>query len=442
MRFNEFNLSETFLFTKAGDSKYYDIVNDLINKGHQFELGADGNSGLFVVNKGQTLRSNTQQLNGKGSIKDKNGDEVSITQIKANQLYRSTNLITLAGGRASNKDKEDMLVKPSHIFPDGRFSATKVFDAVTNNSVLKGTDYGQIVIQLANEIQLGKIPDMSQVPKQFITGIRDFAGEYLGVLALLKGTANFPTRDKWFEHLGVTSLDDIELFFPAKSNNPLADSIGYFQNKETGNSILVSSKGAKGAAPSIDGLKIPERLESSNAYKTVIQFIKILQTQGTAFTQPFYAINHINEIAPEKISREIRKMLPFTEEDMEELFGRNKAKISKNDLKIFSTKFRNFAKNYNINSKISVAGFIQYEIKKEIKRLVNDENLFPEFEPLAREILQENFIQIYANVKDKKLVFDVLWPNKNMATGKITIETKYGANQAAQGKMSFNVANK
>jgi len=39
------------------------------------------------------------------------------------------------------------------------------------------------------------------------------------------------------------------------------------------------------------------------------------------------------------------------------------------------------------------------------------------------------------------LIFDVVWPNKEMATGKITIETKYGAKQAAQGKMSFNVAN-
>jgi hypothetical protein len=442
MRYQDFKLSESFLFKQASDSKYFSIVNDLINKGHEFELGKDGAAGIFVINKGQTVTNNTQLLNGNGHKIDADGNKVSVNQIKANELYKSSELITAAGGRASVKDKEGMLVKPSHIFPDGRFTAGKVFDAVIKNSVLKGTDYGQMVIQIAKEIQLGQIPNTSQIPENFVTGIRDYAGEYLGVLALLKGTANFPTRDKWLEHLGVTSLDDVELFFPAKSNNPLADSIGYFQNKQTGNSILVSSKGAKGAAPSIDGLKIPERLESSPSYKTIIEFIKTLQTKGSAFTQPFYAINYINEMNPEKISPEFRKILPITEDEMEELAARNKAKLDTGDLKLFSAKFRNFAKRYNIKLGMPVAGFIQYAVKKEIKRLVNDENIFPQFEPMAREILQENFIQIYANVKGNKLVFDVLWPNKEMATGKITIESKYGANQAAQGKMSFNVANK
>ena len=274
MRYSDFKF-ETILFNKSSDTKYYSIINNLIEKGYTFELGPNGEKGTFIINKGQKLSSNTQILNGKGVKIDDAGNEVSINQIKANELHRSSEIITLAGGRAGVKDKEDLKVKPSHIFPDGRFSANKVFNAVIENSVLKSTDYGQMVIQIAKQIQLGQAPDMSQIPKEFITGIRDYAGEYLGVLALLKGTANFPTRDKWLEHLGVMSLDDVELFFPKKSNNPLADSIGYFQNKETGNSILVSSKGAKGAAPSIDGLKIPEELRSSNSYQSVIQFIEI-----------------------------------------------------------------------------------------------------------------------------------------------------------------------
>lgn len=440
MRYSDFKF-ETILFNKSSDTKYYSIINNLIEKGHTFELGPNGEKGTFIINKGQKLSSNTQILNGKGVKVDDAGNEVSINQIKANELYRSSEIITLAGGRAGVKDKEDLKVKPSHIFPDGRFSANKVFNAVIENSVLKSTDYGQMVIQIAKQIQLGQDPDMSQIPKEFITGIRDYAGEYLGVLALLKGTANFPTRDKWLEHLGVMSLDDVELFFPKKSNNPLADSIGYFQNKETGNSILVSSKGAKGAAPSIDGLKIPEELRSSNSYQSVIQFIETLQTKGSAFTQPFYALNFINEVAPEKISPNFRKILPISEDEMEDLYNFNKSKITINDLKLFSAKFRNFIKKYDIKSNLPVAGVIQYYVKQEIKRLVNDENVFPEFEPLAREILQKNFIQIFANVKGNKLVFDVVWPNKEMATGKITVETKYGANQAAQGKMSFNVAN-
>jgi hypothetical protein len=440
MRYRDFKF-ETLLFQKSSDKKYYDVINDLINSGYTFNLGPEGQNGTFVIDKGQEIYSNTQTLNGKGYQLNQANEKVSINQIKANQLHRSSEIIALAGGRARTADKEKLQLKPSHIFPDGRFPASEVFDAVINNSVLKNTDYGQMVIEIAKQIQLGQNPDMSQIPKQFVEGIRDYAGEYLGVLALLKGTANFPTRDKWLEHLGVTSLDNIELFFPAKSNNPLADSIGYFQNKKTGNSILVSSKGAKGAAPSIDGLKIPVELDRSNSYASVIGFIRTLQQKGSAFTQPFYDLNYIHEIDPEKIHVSFRDILPVTEDEMESLFNYFKSGITLSDVKLLPTKFRNFIKNYNFKSTHPVAGVIQYYFKQEIKTLVNNENVFPEFEPLAREILQKNFIQIFANVKNNKLIFDVVWPNKEMATGKITIETKYGANQAAQGKMSFNVAN-
>lgn len=440
MRYRDFKF-ETLLFNKSTDKKYYDIITDLINKGHTFELGPEGQSGIFVIDKGQEIYSNTQTLKGEGYKLNQENEKEPINQIKANELYRSSEIITLAGGRAKVKDKEGLKLKPSHIFPDGRFPASKVFDAVINNSVLKSTDYGQMVIEIAKQIQLGQNPEMSQIPKQFVEGIRDFAGEYLGVLALLKGTANFPTRDKWLEHLGVTSLDNIELFFPAKSNNPLADSIGYFQNKETGNSILVSSKGAKGAAPSIDGLKIPVELDKSNSYQDVIGFIRTLQEKGSAFTQPFYALNYIHEIDPEKIHVSFRDILPITEDEMASLFGYFRSGITIHDVKLLPTKFRRFIKHYRFKSTHPVAGIIQYYFKQEIKALVNNENVFPEFEPLAREILQKNFIQIFANIKNNKLIFDVVWPNKEMATGKITIETKYGANQAAQGKMSFNVAN-
>ena len=440
MRFNEFKIEETFLFRSSSDQKYFKIINDLISQGHEFEIGANGELGTIVFNKGQELSSNTQILYGKGTMKNANGVEEEITQLKANKLHKHSDIINLAGGRSSVSNKEKLLLKPSHIFPDGRFPAEKVFDAVINNDVLKSTDYGVMVIDIATQIKQGKTPDVSSIPDEFVKGIRDFAGEYLGVLALLNNTANFPTRSKWFEHLGVANLSDIDLFFPAKSNNPLADSIGYFQNEKSGNSILVSSKGGKGAAPSIDNLKIPKDLENSNQYALEVNFIKTLQTKGTAFTQPFYALNFLYKHFPQEISPELIPSLPFDESEILKIKDWFDKKIPLTAAHKLDKKYQSILKlSNNKNGNAPIGGVIQYTIKKELKRLINQEKILSNFESLAREILQTNFIQIYANVKDNKLVFDVLWPNKDMATGIITIESKYGVNQSAQGKMSFNV---
>jgi hypothetical protein len=57
---------------------------------------------------------------------------------------------------------------------------------------------------------------------------------------------------------------------------------------------------------------------------------------------------------------------------------------------------------------------------------------------MAREILQKNFIQIFARPKGDKLTFDVLWPNKDMATGKIELYNKSAAT-GIKGKLSFSV---
>ena len=63
----------------------------------------------------------------------------------------------------------------------------------------------------------------------------------------------------------------------------------------------------------------------------------------------------------------------------------------------------------------------------------------PTFEPLAREILQHNFIQIFARPNGTQLGFDVLWPNKELATGKITLYSKSSSTEPGKAKLSFSV---
>ena len=226
----------------------------------------------------------------------------------------------------------------------------------------------------------------------------------------------------------------------------MADSIatGQFKNKKTGNTILVSSKGGKGAAPSIDNLKIPENLVNSDEYRLEVGFIKTLQEKGTAFSQPFYALNYLYKHFPKSISGEIVEVLPFDESEIKEVREWFDESLPLQDYrKQMYKKYRPILKlSRNKNPDAPIGGIIQYELKLELKRLINSVGVLPKFEPLAREILQTNFIQIFADIKSDKLVFEILWPNKEMATGKITVETKYGIGQSAQGKMSFNVGRK
>ena len=433
MRFDEFRLVEARL-GKVTDDKYLPNVNQaLASPNPVLQVGIQGEKTL-KADPGQKVSSRSDRITG--TLVNPDGSEKENAAVAVSGLFKPDEW---SGGRAS---KEKLLLKPSHIFPNGKFGAEKVFDAVIKNQVLQSTDYGKMVIKMAEEIRSGKNASFVDVPKEFQKAIQDYAGEYLGVLALLKGTANFPTRKEWLAHLGVNNLNQIELFFPEAVSNPLADSIGYFKNEQTGNSILVSSKGKDGAAPSMDGLKIPDNLRTDE-YANTIKFVETMQTQGTAFSQPFYGINALNEIGVE-MPDYLRSLVPFGDDDINQILKWFKDKsFTKSRMNELPKEYQRLLQaniKGNIKDNVPLGGMIQYAIKTEIKNMINVQKVLPNFEPMAREILEQNFVQIHAEIRSGALEFDVLWPNKEMGKGKITIETKYGSAAASQGKMSFKVA--
>lgn len=444
MRYNEIKLVESTLFKKQSDMKYFDTVNSLIAAGQTFALGAQGTDGTFIVNKGQKITSNTQLLNGEGML----GTE-EVMSIKANQLYKSPQIINLGAGReadavTSSATKEVHIVKPSQIFKDEKFNATQVFDEVISNPVLKDSEIGQEIIKMAESISSGTLPEFKSLPKPFQPAIRDYAGEYLGVLALIKGIANFPTRDAWFNHLGVDDLSKVQIYFPPESNNPLGDSEGYFQNTETGNMILISSKGGKkGAPPSLNGLKIPENLRTPE-YEADIKLIEILQN-ANAISQPFLGMNAIMETAPESVPEVVKDIGIVSDETIAKLkLLMNGKQYTKADYtKVLEPKFVKLIDAYlnvgRVNDRATPGGMVHYAYNKAVLEAVNEKNAMPTFEPLAREILQHNFIQIFARPNGTQLGFDVLWPNKELATGKITLYSKSSSTEPGKAKLSFSV---
>lgn len=435
MRYSDFKLIEG-VFGKATDDKYLPAINQILQKPDaQFPVGKQGERGILIPNPGQQVSARSDRI--EGTI---DGEEASVL---VSTLFKSDEIKQLAGGKVSSK--ESYAIKPSDIFADERFPAKQVFAEVINNPKLQEQEIGKVIIDMAKQIQAGDDPQFKNIEPEFKSAVRDYAGEYLGVLSLLKGTANFPTRKEWLKHLGVSSIDSIFINFPQQSNFALGDSIGSFENAETGNMILISSKGGKmGAPPSLNSLKIPENLEGSERYAAEIKFVQIMQG-ASAVMQPFLGINELFNAAPESVNETVRSVLPLSEQDMQELESfMDKKQYTKNDWKKLPKKYHPLIKLIDktfarFSETATPGGLIHYIMTRDIINAVNERNAFPEFESMAREILQKNFIQIFARPKGAILGFDILWPNVEMATGKVKLYSKASANDPKKAKMSFSV---
>lgn len=450
MRYNDLKIVEAGIGTKPENQKYIEPLNNLLANGTPLVVGIKGDKGTLQPDPNQTV--NNLQDKVKGTI---DGDPV---EVKVSILFKSQELkleLARVEAIAKGKDpdavkttssKEAYAVKPSDIFADERFPAKQVFNEVINNPKLQEQEIGKVIIEMAKEIQDGNDAQFKNIQKEFQSAIRDYAGEYLGVLALIRGTANFPTRKEWLKHLGVSNIDSIFINFPTQSNFALGDSIGSFENAETGNMILISSKGGKmGAPPSLNSLKIPDNLKGSPRYEQVVDFVETMQGASAA-EQPFLGINKLFEIAPESINETVRNVLPLSAQDISTLTNEymNPSHNKDDWPTVLDEKYhplvRLVDKTYHKYKETATpGGLIHYIITRDIINAVNERNAMPEFESMAREILQKNFIQIFARPKGAVLGFDILWPNVEMATGKVKLYSKASSNEPKKAKMSFSV---
>jgi len=89
--------------------------------------------------------------------------------------------------------------------------------------------------------------------------------------------------------------------------------------------------------------------------------------------------------------------------------------------------------SYKINS--NVGDFIM-QCTYAITNGVNKRGAFPNFEPMAKEILGMNFMQIWTSVKSKGMTFRVLWPAK--IDGEVELWSNSSQNEM-NGRMGFRI---
>lgn len=378
----------------------------------------------------------------KGSLKARTttGEEISLSKLAKTTDFGGA--AVAKGQEATAGGKEGLIVKPSQIgITDKDIPAENFYEVITKNKVLNSTDYGKVIQNLAEYIvsdEYVMLPEeyQSKEKEKVRKAIVDYAGEYLGVLALLYDRSRFPRKAQFQEWLGA-DIGQLTLNFPSKANTNLADSYAVIKNPNTSHTLNISSKGTGGgAAPAISGLKVPEHVRSDPNFDSAVKFIDICQKEGT-LQQAFTAMDLIYSINPKAIDSKWHKFLPFSSKSS------NLPELCKQS--IMSGKTKNpigLPEKYQplvagVGGGGTEGGKVIYSIKKEVADAVNNKNGIPNFGDAVLQILEMNFIQQYTDYKGGELTFATQWPAK--LDGKISVENKSSSTEPTAGGFSFKL---
>ena len=451
---------------------YYDqrpqIFSDLIRSKHEFTkkdgskivLDPSQADQVYNILSAELEKKNKGKPTRTGSLPLKTADGGSIP---SGQLVKDTAIAGARGGASREKEKAAASIQPSGFFgmkqvaktglpgaegdvPDmaayieaGAFKAGDLYNKIVNNPKLSEMDpsMAQAVVTAAEEIKGGQPASVPNLSKHEIAAFRDYATEYLGILALITGgeAVNFPKSDAFYKHLekmGSKDLSDLMLYFPKDTGNPLADSMALVTN--AGKAMMISSKGGstgKGAAPSLDSLEIPKYLKQgrrATAYKETIDFIETAQ-KSSGFLQPFELAN--------LLSADVMPIAGTFSEgfDLEKLNSAFKSKKLSPEVR----DYLKLNKVYERSGKMATGaplGKLRYYVAAELMDAVNRKNALPNFQSAVLEILGYNFIQLNTKPTGGKFVTTANWPAK--VDGRVTLENKYGAGSTS-GKLSWKL---
>jgi len=284
------------------------------------------------------------------------------------------------------------------------------------------------VKQIAKEIDSGNLPIIPKLSTPELNNIQNYGFEYLGVQELVKGVADFPNSDAFYEHVGM-DIGELLLYFPKSSGNPLADSYALV-NQQTHNNIGISSKGAGGGAPSsINGLKLSPAMRKLIGKDPAITLIDVIQNT-TPWKQPFIAVNWINERFPGSMGK-LEKFLPFSDEFLGwcEIVWSNQKSGVPGTIEEIPRKYRPLYNLVQASINKRVENPLFYDVRYYVKDILHTairSGAVPNFNKRMLELLGENFVVLQTEKAGKpgvgKFVTHVHWPSK--VGGTVTFEHK------------------
>lgn len=317
--------------------------------------------------------------------------------------------------------------------------AGNLYNVIMSNKVLDSAgELGKAIKQAATDMNNGQEPIIKQYDESIQRKIAIDAGEYLGVLAMVNDIADFPKKAAFLNFLKSPDFNNLSLIFPGEQNSPLGDSYGV-QNAETGHNIIISSKGGKGstatgAAPSLSGLRASiEKRKAKIRRGNGLDFINHIIEVSPTSAQGFAGINWIANNYPEAVPEKYRKLVPFTSEDVKQVLNnirtKNTSPIPKKFLPLISAPSIQASKGAD-------GGKLVYVVTKDLVDTINS-GIIKNFRTTVLELLDENFVQIFARIIGGKLTTKVLWPGK--VDGNVALHTKISPGEPGKAGLSFKV---
>ena len=375
------------------------------------------------------------------TLKTTDGDTVKNTQMLKTVEFGSkeSQTIRLKGSDIFDTEKQDLKDfgnSINDVLRAGGFPAADMYSKIADNpKVQQLGQIGDAVILMARQANSGQVPEFpAGLSKEERKAIELYASEYLGVLGLLTGATKFPDRKQFNEFLG-TDLNDMIMFFPKDSANPLADSFSVV-NDETGHALKISSKAAgKGAPPSLSSIKLPADVRQE--YPEVAGFYDLAtDPRITAFTQPFAMMNWLHENVPDAVPAEYEPLLPFTSETVNtaQQSYRTKSPMPRNLMRVFDRRLSDRVRAGDSTD----GGKAWYAVITDVMTAVNDQDAVPGFQKAVIRSLGHNFVQLYTEQKGDRLETTAFWPAK--IKGQAILKSKGSSKDPVGNKISVEVS--
>lgn len=411
-------------------------------KGRKPFTTVDGNEVVIDPREAKRFLDLRAQDMFRGNLKARqtDGEEIALSKLAKTKDFGGA--APTAGQAPSTAGKEALLVKPGQIgIVDKDYPAEDFYEVIATNPTLASTDYGQVIQQLAKYIVSGEyvmLPEeyRGASKEKVRKAIVDYAGEYLGVIALIYNRTRFPKKAQFQQWLGA-EINEITLNFPSKANNNLADSFATLTNSATSHTLNISSKGTGGgAAPAISGLVVPEHVKSDPNYETVVKLIDICK-KDSVLMSIFNLMDLVYSVSPDSIDERYHPFLPFAQKEpkLPALCKQsNDSRKSANPIGM-PKKYKSLWSN--VTGGGTEGGKVLYGIRKQVDEAINKKDAIPEFRDAILQILEMNFIQQYCDYKGGQLTFATQWPAK--LDGKISLENKASTTDPLSNGFSFKL---
>ena len=343
MRYEEFKITEAALVTLSPANmlskpgRFDNLINNIKTGKPLYKV--DGTPVIIAPSEAPRLvdLEKNGEFRGRGIVlQGKDGQKYPLTGFLKTKEFGGQAIPPGSSVQTTEISKEAAALKPSNIgIVDRQIKAANLHNEIMG-ATYKVQEAGDVVKEMSQAIASGQNPTIpvKDLGKGIVAAINDYAGEYLGVQALIQGTSNFPNKDAFTKWLG-NDVKNLILVFPEAANAPLADSYALI-NPDTGHQLNISSKGKGGGAPpSISSLKVPDGFRKKTNYSTAIDFIDLVKGEGvygkgqpkpTTISQPFIAMNLLYKSNPKAVDSKFHKFLPWSLSSINEIIATRKEK--------------------------------------------------------------------------------------------------------------------